>query len=173
MRIIKTLLIAIISIIALILIVALFLPKTFSGEGVVIINKPVNEVFSYVKQIKNQENYGVWFKMDNNITKEYSGEDGTVGFKYSWKSKKVGDGEQVITKIEENKRIEMDLFFNGEKEPAKSYISTEPVDSTQTKVTWAVSGSIPYPFNIMCLFYDMNKDFKEGVQNLKTVLEKQ
>lgn len=172
MKIIKTLLIAIVSIIALILIVALFLPKTFNAEGTATINKPVNEVFSYVKQIKNQENYGVWFKMDDKMTKEYSGEDGTVGFRYSWKSKKVGDGIQVITKIEENKRVEMDLFFNGEKEPAKSFISTESVNNTQTNVKWAVNGAIPYPFNIMCLFYDMNKDLQQGVQNLKTVLEK-
>jgi len=32
---------------------------------------------------------------------------------------------------------------------------------------------MPYPFNIMGLFFDMNKDFKAGLSNLKEILEKQ
>lgn len=172
MKALKYILSGIIGLVLLALITALILPKTFHAEGTIIIQKPVNEVFDYVKYVKNQEHYGVWFRMDEGIQKNYSGEDGTIGFRYEWKSKKVGDGIQVITNISDNQRVEMDLFFNGAEDPAKSFISTEAVDSNSTKVVWAINGEMPIPYNLMGLFYDMNDDFTQGVANLKEVLEK-
>lgn len=172
MKALKYILFAVIGLAVSALIVSLILPKKFHAEGTIIINKPVAEVFSYVRYIKNQENYGTWFRMDDNIQKKFSGEDGTVGFRYEWESDKVGDGIQVITGITDNERVDMDLFFNGAKEPAKSFISTEALGSDSTKVVWAIDGEMPIPFNLMSLFYDMNNDFIQGVHNLKEVLEK-
>ena len=163
----------IIALIVLILIVAAILPKDFHAEGTTTINKPNKVVFDYVKHLKNQENYGVWFRLEDNIKKNYQGTDGTVGFIYIWKGDKVGEGKQVITKIEEGKRIDMDLFFNNDPNAANSYISTEEISPNKTKVNWVIDGKIPYPFNIMSLFYDMNKDFVQGTANLKEVLEKE
>ncbi len=172
MKALKYILFAVIGLTVAVLIISLILPKKFHAEGTVVVNKPVAEVFDYVKYVKNQENYGVWFRMDDKIQKKFSGEDGHVGFRYEWESKKVGDGVQVITNIIDNERVEMDLFFNGSEEPAKSYISTEAVDSNSTKVVWAIDGEMPIPYNLMSLFYDMNNDFIQGTQNLKEVLEK-
>lgn len=173
MKFLKYTLFTILGIIVLLLIVALFVPKTFHAEGTTIINKPNAEVFNYVKHIKNQENFGVWFKMDPNIKVTEEGTDGTVGYKYKWTSDEVGNGSQVITGIEENQRVTIDLFLMDSAEPAKSYFTTEAVDDNQTKVSWVVNGKTPYPFNLISLCYDMNKDFEQGVQNLKEVLEAQ
>ncbi|HUH25633.1 MAG TPA: SRPBCC family protein [Flavobacterium sp.] len=152
---------------------ALFVPKTFHAKRSTVINKPKQEVFEYVKLIKNQENYGVWFRMDPAIEKTYEGTDGTVGFVYTWKSKEVGNGKQVLTKIDEGNRIDMDLFFQDSNDAAKLYMTTESINDNQTKVTWVIDGKMPYPFNLMGVFYNMNKDFEQGVQNLKEVLEKE
>jgi len=173
MKFLKYTLFTLLGIIALALIVALFVPKTFHAEGTTVVNKPNAEVFNYVKHIKNQENFGVWFEQDPNIQKTSEGTDGTEGFKYSWKSEKVGNGAQVITKITEGKRVDIDLFLMDSTEPAKSYFTTEAVSENQTKVRWVVDGEMPYPFNLMSLCYDMNKDFIQGTANLKAVLEKQ
>jgi len=172
MKFLKYTLFTLAGLIILLLVVALFVPKTFHAEGTTVINKPNAEVFDFVKYVKNQEQYGVWFRMDPNIEKSYEGTDGTVGFRYTWKSKEVGNGAQVITKIEEGKRIDMDLFFQDSKDPSKSFITTEAVTDNQTKVRWVIDGKMPYPFNLMSLCYDMNKDFEQGVLNLKEVLEK-
>lgn len=173
MKFLKYALFTLLGIIALALIVALFVPKAFHAEGTTVVNKPNAEVFNFVKYLKNQEKYGVWFRMDPNIQKAYDGTDGTVGFKYTWKSKEVGNGAQVITKIDENKRIDFDLFFEDSTDASKSFITTEAVSENQTKVRWVVDGEMPYPFNLMGLCYDMNKDFEQGVLNLKEVVEKQ
>ena len=68
MKFLKYTLFTLLGLIAIVLIAALFVPKTFHAEkGSTVVNKPNAEVFNYVKQIKNQENFGVWFKMDPNI----------------------------------------------------------------------------------------------------------
>lgn len=172
MKFLKYTLFTLVGLIVLLLVIALFVPRTFHAEGTAVINRPNAEVFDFVKHIKNQEQYGVWFRMDPHIRKSYEGTDGTVGFRYTWKSDEVGNGAQVITKIEEGKRIDMDLFFQDSKEPSKSFITTEAVAGNQTKVRWVIDGKMPYPFNLMGLCYDMNKDFEQGVLNLKEVLEK-
>lgn len=172
MKFLKYLAFFLLGVIVLILITALFAPKSFHAEGSTIVNKPKQEVFDFVKQVKNQEHYGVWFRMDKNIQKKYEGTDGTAGFRYEWKSDVVGNGIQVITKVDEGNRVDMDLFFQESKKPAKSYILTEEITPDQTKVTWVIDGNMPYPMNIMGLFYDMNNDFIQGTKNLKEYLEK-
>lgn len=171
-RILKKIAIIIFIIIAIPLIVALFVSKEFKVSESITINKNSVEVFQYIKFIKNQENYGTWYKMDPNAKQKYSGTDGTVGFVYEWDGETIGTGKQIITKIDENKRIDSDLYFMESKDAAKCYMSVSSQGENKTKVTWAIQGKTPYPFNLLSLFFDMSKDFKEGLKNLKIELEK-
>jgi len=173
MKFLKYFLIIVLGLIAVTLIVAALLPKDFHAGSEITINKPKTEVYNYVKLLRNQGNYDNWSRMDPNITRNYEGTDGAEGFTYIWQSKKVGDGKQVITKIDSsNGRIEMDLFFNGSEEANKSFMEVTAVNPESSKVVWKIDGKMPYPFNIMGLFFDMNKDFNAGLQHLKEILEK-
>lgn len=167
----KRILLFLLAIIVLALVIGLFLPKTMEGKASVEINKPVEEVFEYIRYLKNQDNYGVWHLSDPEMKKTFSGTDGSVGFKYSWDGKKVGKGTQTIIEIKENQELLTELDF-GMGEPAKSYMSTEPNGDGKTKVSWKVVGKSPYPFNVLAIFYDMNKDLQDGLNNLKGVMEK-
>ncbi len=179
MKIIKLVLTGVVSLTVLILIVAIFTKKEYSAIREVIINKPKSEVFEYVKLLKNQENFSVWANKDPEMKKDYRGTDGTVGFVSAWDSemKDVGKGEQEITKIIEGDRIDYELRFM---EPYAStdhaFITFEAVSETQTKVKWGFSGKMKYPMNLFLLTMDMEgmigKDFQEGLNNLKVVLEK-
>lgn len=172
MKFLKYFTLFIIGIVALVFIVALFTPKDFHVKGITTIQQPVDEVYEYISHVSHQENFGVWFRMDKNIQIKKTGTDGTVGFEYEWKSEEVGDGKQVITGLIPNQQVDIDLYLMDSKTPSKSYFITEAIDSTSTQVTWGVDGTMPIPFNVMGLFYDMNKDFEQGVLNLKEVLEK-
>lgn len=172
MKILKNVLITIGILIGIILLVAAILPKTFHAGSEIIVDRSAMEVFDYVKQIKKQGEYDNWSRQDPNIIKQYSGEDGTVGFTYSWQSDKVGNGKQIITAIENGKRIDMDLYFNDSDDANKSFIAVDSLAPNQSKVTWEVDGKMPYPFNIFTLFYDMSQDFNQGLVNLKQILEK-
>ncbi|WP_156308534.1 SRPBCC family protein [Sphingobacterium endophyticum] len=173
MKFLKYLLLIVIAIVALALIVAAFLPKDFHAGSKISINKPKSEVYNYVKLIRNQGNYDNWSRMDPNIIRNYEGTDATPGFTYTWKSKKVGDGKQIITKVDSTAgRIDMDLFFNGSDEANKSFMQVNELSAQSSEVIWEIDGKMPYPFNLMSLFFDMNKDFDAGLNHLKEILEK-
>ncbi|MBX3163119.1 MAG: SRPBCC family protein [Bacteroidetes bacterium] len=172
MKIAKKIGIVLLILIAIPLIAALFVPKKFNAESEITINKPRQEVFDYIKFIKNQENFGVWYRMDSTMKKEYEGSDGTVGFTYKWNGEKMGEGKQIITNIVEGEKIESDLDF-GFGDAAHAYLSVEEISPDETLVKWGITGKTPYPWNLMSLFFDMSKDFEEGLKNLKDVLENQ
>jgi uncharacterized protein YndB with AHSA1/START domain len=178
MKILKKIFITLAVLIAIPLIVALFIKRDYAIEREIIIDKPVAEVFEYIKYLKNQDNYSKWNMMDPNMKKEYRGNDGEVGFVAAWESndENVGVGEQEITKIIEGERIETRLRFKVPFEAEDdAYLSTEAVSDTQTKVKWGFTGSFPYPFNLMRLFFDMDEavggDLEVGLSNLKQLME--
>jgi len=179
MKIVKRILLAIVGVIVLLLLVALFLKKEYAVEREIVINKPKQEVFDYVKFLKNQDSFSVWAQMDPNMKKEYKGEDGTVGFISSWDSdhKQVGKGEQEIIKITEGERLDFELrFLEPFEAKDNAYMTTEAIGDNQTKVKWGFNGKMPYPMNMMLLFMDMDamlgKDLEAGLNNLKAVMEK-
>ena len=179
MKILKIILFAVLGIVLLLLLTAIFVKKDLQAEKEIIINKPKQDVFNYIVLLKNQQFYGKWNLMDLNAKKEFKGIDGTVGFVYAWQSnnKEVGKGEQEIKAIDVGNKIDYELrFLEPFKSVAESYIITETVSDNQTKVKWGFKGSINYPLNVLKLFFNMDdligKDFEKGLNNLKGVLEK-
>ena len=168
----------ILGIIAALLIAGLHIPKGMKASREIVINKPNAEVFNYIKQLKNQDNYSKWGSMDPNMKKEYRGTDATVGFVSAWEgNKKVGTGEQEITGIEEGRKLSTELrFIKPFKSVAQSSMTTEALSDNSTKVSWGFEGQMNYPMNIMKLFMNMEKsignDFSTGLNNLKVLLEK-
>jgi hypothetical protein len=179
MKIIKAILLSILGFIALALIAALFMPKEYSVEREVVINQPKDSVFSYIKYLKNQDNFSVWAKTDPKMKKTFTGVDGTVGAISAWESndENVGVGEQEIKKITEGDRIDFELRFKTPFEATEeAYMTTESISSTETKVKWGFNGEMDYPMNLMLPFLQMDKvignDLQTGLDNLKVILEK-
>jgi hypothetical protein len=180
MKILKVILFAILGLVALVLIIALFVKKEYAVEREINVSKPKAEVFEYVKFLKNQDNYSKWANMDPAMKKEFRGTDGEVGFVSAWDSemKDVGKGEQEITKITDGERIDYELRFI---EPFEStdytYMVTEGLNDSVTIVKWGFDGKMKYPMNLMLLFMDMEGmlggDLEQGLTNLKGVLESQ
>ncbi|WP_294966268.1 SRPBCC family protein [uncultured Flavobacterium sp.] len=175
---IKRILVILILFISIVLIAAYFMPKEYSVEREITIDKPADSIFKYVKFLKNQNEFSVWANMDPKMKVQYRGVDGMVGSVSSWESnvKEVGVGEQEITKITENRRLDFALRFKKPMEDtAVGFMSTEPVSDHQTKVKWGISGVIPYPTNIMLPMLKMDQmignDLQKGLENLKTKLE--
>ena len=179
MKILKRILLGLLALVALALITAFFVDDQLGAERSVVVNRPVNEVYRYIKLLKNQEAYSKWNSIDPAMKKTYRGTDGTVGFISAWESQndEVGKGEQTITALKEGERMDTELHFIEPFESrAASFMTTQANGEGKTKVTWGFSGKMNYPLNLMCLFMDMNKaigdDFETGLTNLKQQLEK-
>lgn len=168
----------ILGLIGLLLLAGLFISKDLQANKEIVINKPVDEVFGFIKYLKNQQLYSKWATLDADMKNEYNGIDGQPGFVNHWVgNKKVGEGEQEITAIEEGKAIYTDLrFIKPFKSFAKVKMTAEAIDASSTKVSWGFQSKMNYPLNIMKLFMNMNemigKDFSTGLANLKNLLEK-
>jgi uncharacterized protein YndB with AHSA1/START domain len=175
---IKIILIVIAVVIVIPLVVAIFVPKDYSVEREIIINKSRQEVFEYVKYLKNQNEYSKWARMDAGMETYFKGTDATVGFISGWKSNNpdVGKGEQEIKKITEGERIDYELrFIEPFESTEQTYMALETASDSITKVKWGFDGHMNYPMNLMLLFYDFEKmlseDLDTGLSSLKIIME--
>ncbi len=166
------------AIVLILMILMSIAPKNYHVNRSVIIQRPLSEVFEYIKYIKNQDNWSPWGKKDPDMEKTFTGTDGTVGFISHWKgNKQVGEGEQEITGVFKNERLETKLrFLKPWKSESDAYIKVEEVTPETTKVIWGFSGVNKPPGNLFMVFFNMDKtvgkDFEEGLLNLKQQLEK-
>ncbi len=154
------------------------MPTEMIIEKTVSINNNIRDVFSFLKQTKNQDTFSVWNRKDPDSKKTYSGVDGTKGFVYTWdsKDKSVGAGEQEITNITEGSRIDYRLKFTRPmKNVAGSSFLLSKLDEGNTSVTWTFKGPIKFPMSLLTpIFKNMlGKQMHQSLQNLKALLEKQ
>lgn len=154
------------------------LPTEMKSERSIVINAPKAYLFEQVRLLANNQKWSPWAEKDPNMKTKLAGTDGTIGAVYSWEGNDdVGKGEQTITKIEDQKRVEVKLHFMEPFESeASSYIVLED-DPNGVKVTWGFNGGMPRPWNVMSLFMNMEKtigdDFALGLEKLKALAEKE
>ena len=178
MKILKRVAFVLLFVLAIVLVAGLFIEKEYTIAKEVIINKPNDSVYKYIKYLKNQEFYSVWNRKDPKSVKTYSGNDATIGFISSFDSQdpNIGAGAQEITKIVENKRFDMDIRFKRPMETTcTAFISTEKISENATKVKWSFSGRFDYPANALMPLIGIEKmlgnDMQKSLEDLKVILE--
>ncbi|MCB9268480.1 MAG: SRPBCC family protein [Lewinellaceae bacterium] len=166
----------VLALIALLLLTAAILPKTSTLTVSTVIDRPVRDVFEYVKHLKNQKYYSVWVMADPDVKLSYTGEDGTVGFISAWSSenKNVGVGAQEITNIVDGQRYDVELRFEKPfKATNQAYTTTEALGNDQTRVTNVFTAHSAFPMNLMSVLMKnmLLRDMNQNMANLKKELE--
>lgn len=165
-------------IIALFLLIALVSGKQMNIERSITINKPVAEVFEFIRYLRNHDQFNVWAMMDPDMKKTYRGTDGQEGAVFGWDSAKernVGAGEQEIKKITPGQRIDWELrFFRPMQDVCQAHMTTTAAGQWQTTVKWTFQSTMKFPMNVMKPLIQgmLAKNLQKGLDNLKTVLEK-
>ena len=179
MKILKTILKIVVTLIILVFISALFVSKEFNYEQSVRINAPIDSVWEYTNSLNSLELWSPWNGYDPVMEKSFSGVDGTVGAQVSWQSEhpSVGSGSQTIVKIVPPSLFETKIQFvlpYASEAIGKIKLHTE---GTQTVVNWGFESEMPYPFNLMKVFMNMEdalgKDFQSGLNKLKSLCEEE
>ncbi|MEE4312709.1 MAG: SRPBCC family protein [candidate division KSB1 bacterium] len=177
MKILKIILLIVVILIALFLLVALFLPNAYTVDRSIVINKPVDEVYSYIADMNNRAEWDPWIEREPDAMNTFTVGDSTgVGSVWEWEGKELGKGSLKMIAAEWNKSIESELQFT---EPqvmkSKIYWTFEPVQDG-TNVTWSFAGDLSYPveryFGLM-MDKMMGPDFEKGLKNIKAALEKE
>ncbi len=173
MKALKTIGIILAAIIALVLVLGLIAPRTVATEKSIVINAPREVIFPYLQYFVKQQTWSPWNERDPNMKTEIIGTDGTVGAINRWESKTEGTGEQEITSLVSNERLETHLRFRGQGE-ADAFLAAKDAEGG-TEVTWGFSATTPYPLNFMNLFMDIagmvGKDYDAGLNKLKVMME--
>lgn len=164
-------------IVLLVIILGIIAPKSYEVSRSIDIEKSIYTTFDYLKSLKKQDEWSPWGKRDPNMKKEFTGTDGEVGAISKWEgNKEVGSGEQEVTNIVDKQLIESQLrFLKPFKSTSDAFLKVIEIEEG-TRVTWGFTGKNKFPMSIMMLFMSMDKmigkDFEEGLQSLKEILEK-
>lgn len=169
----------IILIIALVITVAgATLKKEYQIVRAITINRSKQEVFNYIKFLKNQNEYSYYNRKDPETIKSYTGTDGEIGFTYAWKSEvnSIGSGTQTISKLIDGQELECDIQFKKPL-PLKcvAVIALTEINDFETEVIWTFSSVYPFPLNIIIYFVNLEKlignDIASSLVTLKQNLE--
>jgi uncharacterized protein YndB with AHSA1/START domain len=172
----KTILIALIVIVAVFIVVASMQPSEFSVTRTATISAPASAVFAQVNDLHEWEEWSPWANRDPAAKKTYEGPSAGTGAIYRWAgNKEVGEGSLTITESRPNDLIRMKLEF------LKPFQATNTVEFTfkpqgdQTLVTWTMMGKNNFIAKVLHLFMDMDKmvggDFEKGLAQIKSLVE--
>ena len=161
-----------------IIVLGYYLKNDYSIVRDIIVNKPKQEVFEYIKLLRNQNEYSYYNRKDPLTVKSYTGTDGEVGFTYTWSStiNSIGSGTQTITKIVDGQSLFCDIEFSKPVAlSSKAEIAVTEIAANQTKVTWTFSSHYKFPLNVIIYFVNLEKligtDITSSLVTLKEKLE--
>jgi uncharacterized protein YndB with AHSA1/START domain len=175
MKILKGVVIGLGALIALMLIIAIFLPSHMRIERSTVIARPVETVYPLVADLKYWEQWNPWLETDPGATSSVTSPSTGVGAKWSWKGENVGTGSMTIDALRENERVDMTLaFVEPWEDQAKSGLTFASA-AEGTTVTWWFEQDLSWPLSrwFGLLMDDMlGRDFAHGLEKLKGVAEK-
>ncbi len=166
----KRLLVAILVLVVLFLVVALFVPKDYTVVRSVEVKSSKQTVYNYMGDLESFNQWSPWAEMDPDMKIEMSGTSGEVGSLYKWEGNDdVGKGSMEIIRMTSDSIVIKLLFIEPFESESITYYAFEDLGET-TKVTWGMSGSNAYPWNLLTYLMGMKKmigdDFDKGLTKL-------
>jgi hypothetical protein len=160
---------------ALILLIALILPSSYTVEKTMEMNAPAEKCYNMVTDLNNYRDWNPWSKMEPDAQKNIQGTPKTPGHSFEWIGKKIGHGKLTLKRVDTNKSADLDLeFFKPFKSKADdNWTFTE--SGGKTTVTWKNSGGLPFPMARLMgpmITKNLSAQFVEGLTNIKNIIEK-
>ncbi len=167
----------IVTVVAIILIIAATKPASFQVVRSTNINAAPDRIFPQINDFHNWAAWSPWEKLDPAMKKTLSGSASGKGAIYEWSgNKKAGSGRMEILDSTSPSKITIKLDFMKPMEAHNTLEYTLEQSGNSTTVTWAMLGNNNFMGKVFSVFMNMDKligkDFEEGLANLKTLTEK-
>ena len=152
-------------------------PTEVTVTRTIMIKAPKEAVFAKMSHFKQWPQWSPWYKLDTTAKIDYTGTDGEAGSSYHWVGNdKIGEGT-MTSKAVTGGRMDYHLdFVKPFESKADGYFKVEDTVG-MTKATWSFTTHMSRPMNAMQVFMNMDKmlgkDFENGLNNLKTLVEVQ
>ena len=173
----KSIALAILVLIAVILGYAATKPDTFRVERTTSIKASPEKIFPLISDFRQWTAWSPWEKKDPAMKRTHSGAPAGKGAAYAWEgNSEVGAGRMEIVESTPTSKVGIKLDFI---KPFEGHnvadFNLVPKGET-TNVTWTMSGPRPFIAKVMSVFMDIDtmigKDFEVGLANMKIVAEK-
>lgn len=171
-RLLKSLLIVAVLLIAAYLIIGFFIPDDMHIERETVIKAPPEKVFMAVSDFEAWEHWSPWHDSSLNMT--FTGEPAEPGAKMTWQDSDNGNGSQEIMEAKPFAYLKTKLNFSkGQATFISEFKLSEEDDGTH--ISWAMSGSdFSYPFEkyaVLLMKKKIGESFELGLDQLKTYVE--
>lgn len=163
------------AIILALLIGAALMRKVYNVEKSIIVHCDVTKAMEHISDFQYYSQWNPWQQSDPTAASTITGAAGTVGHKYAWVGKKIGEGSLTLLSIDK-KNIHFELeFLKPWKSKASDDWSFEAWgDGSETKIIWQNSGQLPWPIARLMgplITKNLNTQFEQGLMNLKKMCE--
>jgi len=147
-----------------------FISADYDFERSIEINAPHFVVAKTVSDLHTWPTWAAWWANDTTIVTGYTGEEKGLGAKMNWSGSEAGIGALEIVSYSLDS-METALDF-GDMQSSGIW-KFESLENGNTKVTWGMTGEMPYFMRFMTMFFDAmaGPDFEKGLAGLKEVCE--
>lgn len=174
MKIIRTIIAAIVVLIVVIAAVGLFLPTKYTVERSVKIDAKPEEIHKYVGDLRMWEKWSPWREADPTLVVMPGAKSAGVGASQSWIGES-GTGALTITESSPSSGIRYDLIFDGSAYGCRGSMTYESLPDGGTGVTWTMSGdmgrSVTGGYFAILMDAMVGGMFEKGLSNLKREVE--
>ncbi len=170
---IKSFLLGVITLIAILGIVSISLPRQIHLQRDILINAPAELAYDELSDVKNWPKWLPGHYIDSGLSLDFAGPP--VGARYNLKSQRrgVGQGVMTIVSAEPPKKLVTDLDF-GHEDKAQSTFTLEETEEG-TLLTWHFDkymGDNPFrKFSGLLIDSTVGEEFEDGLENIKREVE--
>lgn len=156
---------------------AYLLPGNYNVKRSIVIDAPIEKVFSLVGDLKNRPTWVPWAIRDPERVVVFSEKTTGVGANQKWTSEIAIDGKLEITRYEPPHLLEYVATWVGHESVPSTSLTTFELTGKQTRVTWTFEGALkkgPYARWFGFFYFDrfVGADLDDGLVNLKNICEK-
>lgn len=175
MKTLAKILLALVVLLVVLAVVAMFLPRKANVERSVVIDAPARMVYNQVVDLHSWNKWAVWNQIDPNMKITFVKSGIGQGAGYSWEStnEKVGNGMLTIRQAVPYDSVLIDLDFGGQGIAESPFRFSET--EGKTTVTWAFRSDLGVNpvARWMGLMFDsmIGPDLEKGLVSLKTITE--
>jgi hypothetical protein len=150
----------------------------FHYERSGLINAPAEKIYPYLVSFKLGAQWNPYDQKDPNLKRVFSGADGQVGSAMDFDGNREGGaGRLELLQILPNQMAEIRLHMTRPISAENLILYRLTPEGTATRFSWAMAGDSGFLGKLVSVFIDcekrVTKDFDQGIQNLKTVVEAQ
>lgn len=173
MKVLKWILIVLVSLIVLIILAGLLMPRKLEVSASTDIDLPRTQVFYALASYSDRQAWDPWLEMEPGAAVTINSNTDYIGSTYEWSGEKLGNGKMQVDSVMFPSFIKSSIWFRPDMDPSAVYWKLEETESG-TMANWSLVSESGNPFTKLInqlMKSSLRKSFETGLSNLKTHLE--